>query len=270
MMPNMTPTMARGGSGSAAGATCIKCGYDLTGLPQTGACPECGTRVADSLRGLLLRYSSPEYVAKLHRGVFMVVAAIIVQLLTSIGMFFVGMLGGMGVAAPAGVAILLQLVSSGASLVILVGWWLFSEPDPRYTGGNDGSTARKVLRVTLVIYGCSTLLTLTSAFLAPQQAGVGLAAAGLALVAALAGLIAWAVNYFASMRYVGWLAQRIPNDHAQKRAKLLLWLGPLLSTVGILALGLGPLIALVLYWNLLDEIRKDLKAIRKEQGALAG
>jgi hypothetical protein len=32
-----------------AALLCEKCGYDLTGLPESGNCPECGTPVADSL-----------------------------------------------------------------------------------------------------------------------------------------------------------------------------------------------------------------------------
>lgn len=46
-----------------------------------------------------------------------------------------------------------------------------------------------------------------------------------------------------------------------------MWLGPLLATFGLVIIGLGPLIALVLYWNMLDWVRKDLKRIRAERRA---
>ena len=43
-----------------------------------------------------------------------------------------------------------------------------------------------------------------------------------------------------------------------------MWLGPLLQTVGLLLIGLGPLIALVMYWNMLDVMRKHIKRILAE------
>jgi ACR3 family arsenite efflux pump ArsB len=58
-----------------------------------------------------------------------------------------------------------------------------------------------------------------------------------------------------------WLARRVPDQWIVKRATTYRWLLPVLTTVGVLLIGLGPLIALVLYWNLLDRMRKHLKAI---------
>jgi hypothetical protein len=87
----------------------------------------------------------------------------------------------------------------------------------------------------------------------------------LGIVVTLLSLGASATSYFASMLYVRWLAPRIPNVNAYKRSRKMMWAGPLLMTVGLLLLGLGPLIALVLYYNLFEWIRKDLKRIRAEQ-----
>ena len=70
--------------------------------------------------------------------------------------------------------------------------------------------------------------------------------------------------YIFQMLYIRWMATLLSNRKVYDRAKRLLWLGPLLMTVGLLLIGLGPIIALVLYWNMLDWIRKDLKAIRAE------
>ena len=76
---------------------------------------------------------------------------------------------------------------------------------------------------------------------------------------ALAG-VAWIVLYFAAMRYLRWLAPRLLNQRVHDRARLLTWLGPLLHVFGC---GIGQLVGLVLYYNLLEWVRKDLKAIRK-------
>ena len=71
----------------AADRACVRCGYNLRGLPRAGVCPECSTPVADSLRTKILKYSSPEYLAKLHRGVFLVQTAIIIQILMGFAVF---------------------------------------------------------------------------------------------------------------------------------------------------------------------------------------
>ena len=57
------------------------------------------------------------------------------------------------------------------------------------------------------------------------------------------------------------MSPRIPNDWVFKRAKLMMWLGPVLFVPGSLCIGLGPLVALILYYNLVTRVRADLKAI---------
>jgi hypothetical protein len=88
--------------------------------------------------------------------------------------------------------------------------------------------------------------------------GIGVMALAMNLVA----LVASVAQFFAAMLYIKWLATRLPSPRAEKRAKLMLWLGPVLYTGGLLLVGLGPLIALIMYYNLLEWVRKDLKAIR--------
>ena len=44
------PAARRIESPRAAGVTCVQCGYDLSGTPVGGACPECGTAVAETVR----------------------------------------------------------------------------------------------------------------------------------------------------------------------------------------------------------------------------
>jgi hypothetical protein len=87
----------------------------------------------------------------------------------------------------------------------------------------------------------------------------------LVVVMNLASLAASGLQFFASMIYLRWLAPRLPDDRVFKRAKMLMWLGPLLMTVGAFIL-IGPLVALVLYYNLLNWVRLDLKRILGEQG----
>ena len=69
---------------------CLACGYNLRSLPTTGKCPECGAPVERSLRGVLLRYSSPTYLARLRRGILLVEVAIGLQILYKVGFIIFG------------------------------------------------------------------------------------------------------------------------------------------------------------------------------------
>ncbi len=262
--PDEAPVPIGADGNLAADRACVRCGYNLRGLPRAGVCPECSTPVADSLRTKILKYSSPEYLASLHRGVFLVQTAIIVQILIGFTMFG-------GALAMKNAVAQLQLIAGLVGLLVsamsLYGWWLFSELDPGYTGQDQGTTPRKVIRLAVIAGGIAALLSVLADALAPSASATPGAApvSVLHLAAGIVSVGAGAVQYFASMLYLQWLAKRIPNEKAGKRAKTLMWLGPVLMTVGIILIGLGPLIALVLYWNLLDWFRKDLKRIRREQ-----
>ncbi len=241
--------------------SCRQCGYDVRGLSVDGVCPECGFLVERSLASDELKNSSPEYLASLHRGVVIILTSIILMILfmfVAIGAVIAIAVSSRGGAVPAWFNIANQVVNVVLSLAIVYGWWLFSAPDPAFTGREDGSTARRVVRITLCIAVGLSFLSLAINFLPLNQA-TGIVLIGVGVLS----LVVFGVRYFAEMLYLRWLTPRIPNWDAHKRAKLLLWLGPLLYIVGSLCLGLGPLVALVLYWNLLDKIRKDIKAIRQ-------
>lgn len=51
---------------------CIRCSYDLHGLPLSGNCPECGVPVERSLRGDLLQFADETYRGTLLRGVSLI------------------------------------------------------------------------------------------------------------------------------------------------------------------------------------------------------
>jgi hypothetical protein len=245
------------------GVRCKQCGYDLSGLSESGACPECGLAIERSLTEDLLEFSAPVYLASLHRGVFFILTGIILKVLIifgSIGFgFSLAMSNSVG-----GMRYLEQFVGFLdliASMMVALGWWLFSAPDPAFTGQLDGSTARKVVRVTTIITAGIAVVLLPIQFLAMNTAGGVFA--GLAIVLGLISLVSWVTGFFAAMLYLRWLAPRLPDWRVYQRSKTLMWLGPVLYTVGSLCIGLGPLIALVLYWNMLNWVRIDLKEIRE-------
>jgi hypothetical protein len=232
----------------------------LRGLPISGACPECSAPVERSLLGDLIAFSSPEYQSTIHRGVFLVQAGIIGSLL----LFILGIVLAFAFSAAQSVMLVGQGLSLIPAALSVWGWWLLSSPDPGQLASNKGESPRQVIRVTVAIQAAITVVhfatTAVSTMAIGSQAVGGIGVMALAMNRVARG--ASVAQFFAAMLYIKWLATRLPSPRAEKRAKLMLWLGPVLYTGGLLLVGLGPLIALIMYYNLLEWVRKDLKAIR--------
>lgn len=209
----------------------------------------------------MLLYSSGDYLAMLHRGVTVIFALSIAQIAVSIGgAVLIGVIMANHIATtPFEIAV--NLANIGLSLGVLAGWWMFSAPDPASLGVNTGATARQVVRITLIISAAATI----ASFLAELSFSSSPDLRIIEFAVGALSLIAGAVGYFAEMRYFRWLAPRIPNPRIDERAKLLTWLGPVLWTVGALACGIGPIVALVMYLILLDWVRRDLLSLRARQ-----
>ena len=130
---------------------------------------------------------------------------------------------------------------------------------------NAGLGARQIIRIAVCVQLAASVFGLIPQFSTGQTLAPGMTAiVVLSMALGLASLIAWVAQFFAAMLYVRWLARRVPDQKLHNRAKRFMWLGPLLQTVGLLLLGLGPLIALVMYWNMLDTMRKHIKRMLAE------
>lgn len=129
--------------------------------------------------------------------------------------------------------------------------------------------------MTTAILAGAAALSMVFELLTPNSIGNAITSQGgslgvveiMAIAAILVNTVAWIIGFFAQMYYVRWLAPRIPSERVYKRAKLLTWLGPVIHIFGMLCMGIGPLIALVLYWNMLEWVRKDIKALRARLNA---
>lgn len=242
---------------------CLSCGYILKGLAPTGVCPECGTPIERSLRGNLLRYSSPEHLSLLHRGVVLIQTAIILSLLLVFGEIGVMALLTLLEMRTDEAEAVMTVAGLGAGVLSVWGWWWFSTPDPAVVGQETGVGARKLVRVAVVVANVAEIVGFAYDAAPSSNAAVADTLGLLSTIIHGAALLAAIVGFFAAMRYLVWLTPRLPNPRALARARKLMWLGPLLS---ILLCVIGWLIALILYYNLLDWVRKDLRAIRAEAG----
>ncbi len=248
--------------GTSLVPACIICGYDLKGLPQEGVCPECGTPVAQSYLPDLLQNRSPDYLRQLRSGLSFVLNGILVWVCVMVGGVFVALAG------VTGAELLLALAGAGCSLAILFGWWRLTTPDPGRPDATLDLKSRRIIRVAVVIQAGASVFNVGVQAMVWSAAGASAAASQmamlvglLALALGLASMVAWVVQFFAAMHYVRWLARRVPDQKLHNQAKRFMWLGPVLYTVGALAVGLGPLIALVMYWNMLDKLRKHIKSM---------
>ncbi len=121
-------------------ATCIVCGYDLRAQPPQGKCPECGTDVERSLHGDWLRFAERSWVRTVSRGlawtwwgVFILVLAITLATGTLlVGLVLTAAVGFELPDATLGVLTsLVGLVTIGDLLVISLGLWWLTAPEPR-------------------------------------------------------------------------------------------------------------------------------------------
>lgn len=278
LRPSAPPTTPGGlPSGPVrGGALCVSCGYDLAGLSPHGECPECGTPIARSLKGDLLAFAPAEYLATLHRGATIVVVTILVMVVFAVLSFGVGMyfaFSSPSGTAPALVEGVLSLGGLALGVLLLYGWWLLSTPMPMHESTRM-DTARRWVRGLLIASAALTaaqfVTGLTLGVSSPTGPGgsAGMGAVGILVVVGLLSTLISVAGYVVQMLYVAWLGQRIPDQDIHRRGKRNAWLVPLLATVGMVII-IGPLIALIIYWNLVDALRKQLKHLRENQDRYA-
>jgi hypothetical protein len=202
---------------------CRRCQYNLRGLPLDGRWPECGTPVAASTRGDLLRHADPQWLDRLRRGTAWQLWAVAVL----IGGGIVGVLIA-GAGATSLASILISLVGNG---LYVAGVWMQTTPDPGGSGEARNGPLRRLIRVALVI-GLSEQL----AGVAMQVGAVSPAVLVLLLVGAFVGAVADLVVFFAMLVYYVRLAERMPDAFLAGRARFLIRANAYL--VGVLIVGL--------------------------------
>ena len=193
-------------------APCRRCGYNLRGLALAGQCPECGTPVGVSVQGDWLRYSDPQFVQTLRRGVSFILWSI---LLTIVVFFVAFALRGMGRRSMP-IANLIALV---AYVPGIIGGWLLTVPDPSGLGENLYGAARKLIRITLIIGAVNRFVDFVVSASGPLPPSVRMTLQTIGFAAAIAGL----VGQFAQLNYLSKLALRIPDPSLSKSARSIMW-----------------------------------------------
>jgi hypothetical protein len=160
----------------------------------------------------LLRYSDPQWLKTLRRGVNVILVGIVLMIFTMAAAF------GLAFAKPAHMTLIMGLISMGNGLVFLAGAWLLTAPDPSGLGEDQYGKARKLIRVTLLI----GLVNNAVSFAASMQGfykEVTIVIQVIGLMAALVGL----VGQFAQLYYLKHLALRVPDLKLSARANFLMY-----------------------------------------------
>lgn len=215
---------------------CISCGYDLIGLDETGLCPECGSRVADSVMGEGLAFVSPDHLEKIRRGLHLTRLGVGLILGVWGGAMVLGIVWGLvGLASLSGwgVEALVILAMMATLGVFAAGCWLATTPDPRladYARSRSALAARWTAVAMAALPGCF----MVAALILPAAVTLAMPTLGLFALA----------HYGASAAYLRVLARCAGNARAAAHARgaliaVLVVLGASIAQVLIDAMGLS-------------------------------
>ena len=166
-----------------------------------------------SIYGNFLRFSDPAWVQKLRQGALYIVVGIFVTIGAVIVGIILGALATMGLPAR---QMLLQFLALGGNVLVVLGTWFLTEPDPSGVGEDEYGTVRKVIRITLLIGIMNTFLSFVSSIstFAPTPRQL------ITVISALCG-IANVIGLIAQLQDCAKLAARIPDQALTNRANFL-------------------------------------------------
>lgn len=244
---------------------CSWCQYDVSSTAPDANCPECGVPVSASIGYGVLAAAPIKILHSIHKGFRLVTVLILIYIISAITTGLVG----------AGVVVLNNSVihwfTIGSSLInnslllgIIYGWWILSTPVPDLPPRTDAKDRRSLLRISLLLFAITVVLSMPLVFFIPNYANPNLTATAPILIMwflSIASTVLMVLVYIGNVRYIGWFAKIVRNRKMERRAKHLIWSGPLIFIIGFIFLFIGPLIVLILYWNMIEYTRRDLKKI---------
>lgn len=262
-----------------AGVTCLRCGYTLDGLSPDARCPECSMPVEESLRGRRLINAGPEYRRTLGLGFMLMFVGYAAKAICIFAATF-------GPLALMSVNITTSLFSQYASLlfelVVALGCWLITTPDPAGSNHAAIGNARRPARIAALCQGVAIALALfagnfglSGALAATGISPLSFNGGSLALVLlSLGGLGVWmAARLVACIlisQYLMQLALRIPDMRLHSYARTSTWLLPVVYVVGSFCCQIGPILACTAYAVLAAQFRFHASGVFRDYDGIPG
>lgn len=205
----------------------MRCGYNLRGLRSDGNCPECGNVISASLRGDLLRFSDPQWLARLRLGASLKLWAIAIGIL-------LGFAVGLAVSFLSLPIVLVQFATLVASAIGLWGTWCITSQEPRIALHEEPLTLRRFIRVCAITSAVGALLLIAQS--AAPMPGVVL------LVGTILGYAGYAAAY-GELFYFRRFANRVPDPDLVKSTRRLIRVAPIYGVLMVLIIVVGRLAA---------------------------
>lgn len=202
---------------------CVRCGYDLHGLPVDGVCAECECPVRRSLEIDNLGNADPHYLRSLRLGATLFCAGCAFgvgsSILSWVSMYWPSM------RLPQALTFLIWIFTL---LVTYSGFYFLSRPDPAQRGGSWSPDSRVLARVALVLRLIVQLVLILHQF---NSAGAGSNVPARLMLGSMTLL--QAVFLGACAHYVRGLFVRIGRHSLAQAARMFIWLLPVLCLVGL-------------------------------------
>lgn len=249
-------------SPSAAGVveeacTCTRCGYQLRDLSKDQRCPECAQPVALSLKGDRLRAADFEYVKALARGTNLILCALLLLFAAHSAAILAPLFGASGSLAGA----LLSLSRAGAHITLALGYWFYTTPDPARWGGESSAESPHKDPVSRFLLRAGALAYLACAMGAVVLDFFSSAPSIAQAIFAWTSIGGWALLTIFAVIYTRTVALRVPCYEVLLRCKFYVFVLPAIHILGLPFCGIGPVIALLMYAEMLRYLHQSLADI---------
>jgi hypothetical protein len=149
-----------------ADAPCVRCGYNLRGLPHDGNCPECGIVVCGSLDPNTLRFADRAWLRRLSTGLSLLIAGFVCSSFLAGGVLFLGTfalaLGSRGDSVLTLVGLAAGLAACAAFICLVLGSFLLGTPDPARRGWQEELLSRPLTRAFAILTAATALAAVFS------------------------------------------------------------------------------------------------------------
>lgn len=256
----------------ASDQPCIRCAYNLVGLPVEGKCPECGLAIERSC-GVESPADFPsDCLRSIASGILWMQAsaaagALILGLMV-IGVFF-GLLllvkdflkdpfgGGSSVWPHMGLLVVGLVAMVVLAITSCCGAMMFTAAGSSGAETNESTRDRVAVRMIAVIQ-CGLNLVVIGTPLLWESALESLGGFFVFLMAL--SLLLQLVQVVAATSRAGWLFSRIQSSRGVARARTYVVLLPVLMIFGSIVL-IGPLVAMFMHFRLLSRLRYELESV---------